>query len=137
MKDAVGSSILLTIILAFLAIFIIFTAFIMNYAACYRASNYVLTMIERTEGNIPVGTSSDNANSNTIIGQLKARNYYNSLEIDCFENKNGAIYKVKTSVPFNLPLIGVTLNLYVKNETKTIYNTQCNSNLNANFDKLY
>lgn len=135
MREAVGGSILFYIILGFLVVFIVFIAMIMNYAAAYRASNYVLTMIERTEGNILVGTTNDNAGDDSIIGQLKNRRYYNSLEISCSQNTNGAVYKVTTSVPFNLPIVNVNLNLDINNETKTIYGVECNNNLITN--KIY
>ena len=128
MREAVGGSMLFYIMIGFIFIFIVFIAIIMNYAAAYRASNYAITMIERTEGNVSVGNSSDSAGSNTIVGKLKARNYYNTLKITCSENSNGAIYKVVTTVPFKLPLVEVELNLAIKNETKTIYNVKCNKN---------
>ena len=129
MKDAVGSSILFYIILIFLAIFIVFIAFIMNYATAYRASNYVVTMIERYEGAVDIGSQNSDANEETLYGALKVRNYYNSLEVSCLENANGPVYKVITTIPFKLPIIEVSLDIKVQNETKTIYgkNIKCNN----------
>ena len=133
MREAVGGSLLFYIILGFLAVFIVFIALIMNYAAAYRASNYVLTMIERTEGQVAIGTSSSVAGDGTLVGALKERKYYNMLAVSCSEvNRDdgtvyGSIYKITTSVPFSLPLINSKLNLYINNETKTIYNVPCNN----------
>ena len=130
MKDAIGSSVLLSIILAFLAIFIIFIAFIMNYAMAFRASNYVVTMIERSEGNVKIGSTRDNAHDDTLYGALKARLYYNDyLKISCEENNNGAVYTVTTSLGFKLPLFDINIPIYINNETKTLYNVECNSAL--------
>ena len=132
MREAVGGSILFYIILGFLAIFIVFIALIMNYAACYRASNYVLTMLERTEGQVALGTRSDNAGDNTLYGALKERKYYNDLKVCCYQYNNSSdgkpssVYKIETVVNFDLPMIGVSLKLPIRNETKTIYGTTCN-----------
>ncbi len=123
MREAIGSSILFYIILGFLALFIVFIALIMNYAACYRASNYVLTMLERSEGNVP---------RDELEAALRERNYYNSLTVCCYEFKNDAderpnsIYKIETQVDFELPMLGVSLPLKIRNETKTIYGVSCN-----------
>ena len=122
MREAVGGSLLFYIMIGFIFVFIVFIAVIMNYAAAYRASNYVLTMIERTEGNVQMGTSKDTSDNNTLYGALRERKYYNSLSVCCNQNSNGAIYKITTVVQFDLPLINVHLPLYINNETKTLYN---------------
>ncbi len=127
MREAVGGSLLFYIIIGIIFVFIVFIGFIMSYAASYRASNYVLTMIERTEGNALIGNESDQADVDTLYGQLRARKYYNKLDVCCTENDNGAVYRIKTYVPFQLPLIDVTMNLEIANETKTIYGVKCNS----------
>ena len=127
MREAIGGSLLFYIMIGFIFIFIVFIAVIMDYASAYRASNAVLTQIERTEGNIKLGTSSDTADNNTLYGILKSRKYFNSLDVCCTKNSNGSIYKITTKVPFELPLIGVKLNLAINNETKTIYGTSCNT----------
>jgi len=116
MKDAVGGSVLFMIILGFLAVYIVFIGVIMNYAATYRASNYVVTRLEETEGEVT---------KNELVDLLKERNYYNGLEISCSTNNNGAVYKVTTFVSFEVPLLGVDLRLKVNNDTKTIYGVEC------------
>ena len=86
MREAIGSSILFYIILGFLALFIVFIALIMNYAACYRASNYVLTMIERTEGQV---------SKSELEEALRERNYYNTLTVCCHEYTNSSDNKTE------------------------------------------
>ena len=76
MREAVGGSILFYIILGFLAVYIIFIGVIMNYAATYRASNYVLTKIEQTNAEVKIGTQSDTKADGTLYGILKSQNYY-------------------------------------------------------------
>lgn len=120
MREAVGGSVLFMIILGFIAVYIVFIAVIMNYAATYRASNYVITTIEETEGN---------KNYRDLQDLLKTKNYYNDLVITCSENSNGdAVYKVETFVNFQIPLLDIDLNLSVNNETKAIYGVGCKEN---------
>ena len=127
MKDAVGSSVLFYVILIFLAIFIIFIAFIMQYATAFRASNYVVTMLERTEGNIDLKSSNKSAGEKSLVDYLQERLYYGDLEVSCDTNNNGAIYKVTTQIQFKLPLLEVNMPIYINNETKTIYKVKCNN----------
>lgn len=128
MREAVGGSLLFYIMIGFIFVFIVFIAVIMNYSAAYRASNYVLTMIERTEGQVQIGSqNSSQANDGTLYGALKERKYYNTLGVCCTENSNGAIYKITTVVDFKLPMVDVSLPLYINNETKTIYGVKCNT----------
>ena len=133
MKDAIGSSVLFYVILIFLAIFIIFIAFIMQYATAFRASNYVVTMLERTEGQIDIGSKDTSvAGDGSLYGYLKERLYYGKLDVACsvIGNPNttgGAVYRVTTQVQFKLPLLEVDLPIYINNETKTIYKVGCSS----------
>lgn len=120
MREAVGGSVLFMIILGFIAVYIVFIAVIMNYAATYRASNYVVTTIEETEGDVGY---------NNLVDALKTKNYYNDLKITCSNNKNGdAVYKVSTYVNFEIPLIDLKLKLTINNETKAIYGESCKQN---------
>ncbi len=119
MREAVGGSFLFYIILGFLAVYIVFIGIIMNYAATYRASNYVITQLEQTEGKI---------SRDEIMEGLRSRKYYNSLSIQCYD-KDGEIdpvYSVTTKVTFEIPIINYTTSLNIRNETKAIYGASCN-----------
>ena len=92
----------------------------MNYAATYRASNYVVTALEESEGEV---------SRSSLIESLQNRNYYNDLSITCSENSNGdAVYRVTTYVNFDVPLIDAHLRLAITNETKAIYGERCKEN---------
>jgi len=120
MREAVGGSLLFYIMIGFIFIYIVFIAVIMNYAATYRASNYVITALEESEGEV---------NRTTLIESLQDRNYYNDLSITCSENSNGdAVYRVTTYVNFDVPLIDAHLRLAINNETKAIYGEPCKEN---------
>ena len=138
MKDAVGGSLLFYIILAFLAVFIIFIAVIMNYAAAYRTNNYVVNMIEQYEGKYRFGTKSDSLDSDTIIAYLRRNNYNRPVRLECNDvGKDGVIrgsvFSVTTYVHFEVPLLGVSLNLPIKNDTKTIYGIRCETSEKDNY----
>ena len=126
MREAVGGSILFYIILGFLAVYIIFIGVIMNYAATYRASNSVLTKIEQTNATVKIGTQSDTKADGTLYGILKSQNYHNELYVCCSDIGQGnSIYYIRTSVNFEVPLLGFSQKIYIKNETKTIYGVKC------------
>lgn len=119
MREAVGGSMLFYIILIFIFIYIVFIGLIMNYAATYRATNYVVTTIEETEGDVLY---------NDLKSGLQSRNYHNDLTVTCSENSDGAVYKVETYVAFEIPLMGIDLTLAITNDTKTIYGENCKQN---------
>ncbi len=137
MREAVGGSILFYIILGFLAVYIVFIGVIMNYAATYRASNYVLTKIEQTEAKIEVGNQSDTKDENTLNGILKTMNYHNKLDVCCQDvgQTGNSIYKIKTYVNFEVPLLGTNLKLQIRNDTKTIYGVSCTESLKYGYPK--
>ena len=120
MREAVGGSLLFYIMIGFIFIYIVFIGVIMNYAATYRASNYVVTALEESEGEV---------SRSSLIESLQNRNYYNGLSITCSENSNGdAVYRVTTYVNFDVPLIDAHLRLAITNETKAIYGERCKEN---------
>lgn len=120
MREAVGGSMLFYIILIFIFIYIVFIGLIINYAATYRATNYVVTTIEETEGDVSF---------DTLKEDLKKRNYHNGLTVTCSPNHDGAVYSVETYVTFEFPLIGIINRNYpITNDTKTIYGEECKQN---------
>ena len=120
MREAFGGTILFYVILGFLAVYIIFIGLIMNYAATYRASNYVLTSIEESEANVDLSTLKSN------LAQL---NYHNGLDVCCTNNSNGSVYSIKTYVQFDLPILDLDLKLEIKNDTKTVYGVNCSDRI--------
>ena len=117
MREAIGSSILFYIILTFIGIFIVFIAIIMNYASAYRTNNYVVNMIEQSEGQVQFNDSTDSS----LVGYLKSKNYNNGLTVTCKHNANGSVFHIKTYVTFYIPIIEVGFPLEINNDTKTIY----------------
>ena len=50
MREAIGSSWMIYMVMTFIMVYVFFISFIMNYAAAYRAANYVVTQIENCQG---------------------------------------------------------------------------------------
>ncbi len=125
MREAVGGSMLMYIIIPIIFLFVVFIAFIMNYASAYRASNYLITQIETCEANI------DNCNSlphgkESMEENIRTKYYYrNGVSYSCTNNAKGSVYKVTLNVNFELPLIGKIGVYKVYSESKTIYNVNC------------
>ena len=123
MRESIGGTVLFFIILGFLALFIIFIAMIMNYASAYRTSNYVVNMIEQTEGRVAY----NNNGGESLVDYLARNRYHNGLDVTCsdIEGQNASVFHVTTYIYFELPMIGLNLEIPIKNDTKAIYNVSC------------
>lgn len=132
MREAIGGSYIIYIAIIFIMVYIFFVGFVMNYAAAYRAANYVVSQIENCQGRMD---NCDNTNMEIITKDVKKKYNYvtpkrapNSngiLSPTCLKNGNGVIYRVELPVEFDLPLLGGLRWMTVKAETKTIQNTTC------------
>ena len=71
--------------------------------------------------------AADTSSTSNLCHDLREeRKYHNKLYLSCRENSNGdAIYKVTTIVTFEVPLIGIDLDLEINNETKALYGVNC------------
>ena len=61
MRDAVGGSFMIKLIIVFLVLYIIFVAVALNYAKAFRVKNKVLDIIEQNEGIKDYDNASDTA----------------------------------------------------------------------------
>ncbi len=120
MREAIGGSLLYYILIPIIFLFIVFIAFIMNYASAYRASNYVISQIETCDANI---TNCGHSSIDSIKSYVRSKYRYNG-DIDfCYkQNNKGTVYRVTLYVSFDLPLIGKIGVYKVVSESKTIYN---------------
>lgn len=122
MREALGSSMMLYIIIPIIFIFIFFVGFIMNYASAYRSANYVITQIETCNGN----SNCDHVDFDTLQSKLKEEYHYDdNITISCMDNGTGSIYRVQVPISFDMPLLGRIGVYYVKSETKTLQTGIC------------
>ena len=118
MREAVGGSLLMYLVIPFLIIYIVFIAFIMNYASAYRAANYIVTQIESCQGHTDCKSNWD---ENVVSSQY---HYKGTPRVTCIANgTNSAVFRVEMDVDFDLPLIGEFSAFTVKAETKSVHNT--------------
>lgn len=127
MREAIGSSWIIYIAVIFIMIYIFFVGFVMNYAAAYRAANYVVSQIENCQGKM---NDCNGVTMTTITNTVRTKYSYvtpnrSPISPTCFANGNGVIYRVELPVEFDLPLLGGLRWMIVKAETKTIQNTTC------------
>ena len=125
MREAVGGSLLLYIIIPIIILIIIFIGFIMNYASTYRAANYVTTQIESCNADM---NKCQHSSIDKIKQEINDKYGYNgNFDVCCIDNDKGSVYRTSLNVEFELPLIGEFSPFNVKTETKTIYNVSCAS----------
>ncbi len=128
MREAVGGSLLLYLLIPIIVLIIVFVGFIMRYASTYRAANYVTSKIETCNGKMDenANTTCGHASKNSIKNELKSKyNYINGYTVCCIDNDRGSVYRTTLKVEFELPLVGKFSPFNVKVETKTIYNVKC------------
>ena len=129
MREAIGGSLMLYLIIPIIVLVIFFVAFIINYASTYRAANYVVSEIENCQGMMNNCGGSTNKMQEITETVKKEYNYFtpgnSTITPKCIPNGNGVVYRVELPVNFELPLLGSINAIYVKVETKTIPNTTC------------
>ena len=123
MREAIGGSWILYIFFVIIFIFVCFMAFVMNYASAYRTNNYIISAFEQYEGNQTILTKSN-------LQKAVKQNYGYTGDISCccesLSNGAGVVYKIKTYVEFEVPLIG-TFPIGITTDSKTVYNGVCTS----------
>ena len=123
MREAVGGSLLMYLIIPIIIVFIVFIGFIMNYASAYRAANYIVTQIETCQGYL------DDCKSNWSKEVVSGKYHYvGPVNISCRKVDNVAnavVYNVELQVVFDLPVFGSFSAYSVKSETKSMHNNTC------------
>lgn len=128
MREAVGGSLLLYLIIPIIIVFIVFIGFIMNYASAYRAANYVITQIENCQGQMR-----DCSELKDITETIRTKYSYvtedrKTIKPCYYVNGNDTyVFRVTLPVSFELPLIGNFNPMRVKAETKSISNVPTKS----------
>ena len=125
MREAVGGSLLLYLVIPIIVLIIAFIGFVMRYASAYRAANYVVTQIETCQGNL---SSCGHTALGTIKEEIQEKYHYTSnqgIDLQCDGNSRGAVYRVSLPVEFELPVIGNFRLFSVTAETKTMMGATC------------
>ena len=139
MKDAVGGSLLLYLVVIFTSIVILFFAGILAYSKAYKVKNRIIEVIEKhgtydssvvAEINNDLNRAgyrsvSSNAQLNSKCGNqnLNSTTYFYCVYEDESSLESGKSYKVVTYVHFDFPVIGDILEFPVRGQTKTLGKT--------------
>lgn len=113
MKEAVGGTVLLKIVLVFLIVYIMFMAIVLKYGRTFRIKNALINQIEQNEG---FKTKEE------IEEAAKSLGYFRTLNA-CYvklPGEKGYYYQIEIFAQFDLPLISNTLNIPVTGETRII-----------------
>lgn len=124
MREAIGGSMLMYFIIPFIFLFVVFIAFVMNYASAYRSANFAVSQIETCNG---VFNGCGHFDFDNLVNKLKAKYHYgDSVDISCTENGVGTVYNVTLHVSFDMPFVGRVGVYDVKSETRTLQgNKKC------------
>ncbi len=119
MREAVGGTLLLKIVLVFLVVYIGFMAIILNYGKTFRIKNRLINYIEQNEGILKKEELDDyakqlNYNLSTVGSSKWLDACYYSVP------GKGYYYKVKVYITFNLPLVNNKLYIPITGETRII-----------------
>ena len=112
MREAVGGTLLLQIVLVFLVVYIGFMAIILNYGTVFRTKNKIINYIEQYEGVKNVSELTDVAR--------RRFDYHGDIDA-CYtavENR-GYYYKVKIYINFQFSIF-FDLKIPVSGETRLI-----------------
>ena len=125
MREAIGGTMLMYMVLFFLIIYIFFMAVVINYGRVFRAKNALVSYIEDNEG------FKDGDLSDFLI---KANNVgYTSGAIDvCYSQPNPSndtkYFSVRLYISFQLPLVINAIIIPITGETIGVRNVEDNVN---------
>lgn len=139
MKEGIGGTFMIYVLLVFLAVYITFVAVAFNYARAFRVKNKIIDIIEQNEG---ISSYAD-VSSNSTLGQIDTylnQVQYNIADIDkndCSESEyqyinsrgycigsigsnDAKYYKIKTFIKLEIPFLNLGFTIPVKGETRKI-----------------
>jgi len=119
MREAIGGTMLMYIVLIFLIVYIFFMAVVINYGRVFRVKNTLINYIENAEG---LKTDDDLKNMGDYAREL---GYTGSVHLCYTEgNNNMTYYSVMLYASFQLPLVNNSLNISIAGETSGIRNVE-------------
>ena len=117
MREAIGGTMLMYIVLFFLFVYIAFMAIVINYGRVFRVKNAIVSYVEQTEG-------IQDANVQNEIVQLAGDMGYKGRICVCYtEGQKGIYYlSIRVFATFQLPLLPKEnyLDLNISGETSAI-----------------
>ncbi len=154
MRDAIGGTWLMGIVLVFVVLFSSFLAFAVNYSKAFKVKNEIINIIEKSEGYTTQNTDRTLVDVDSTEGKIKqylngiGYNTSSDLEVKCpnegtepiadgnycvtpitdaygEKNELKTYYTVTTFVIIEFPFFNGNFNIPISGETKRIYNDKC------------
>lgn len=138
MREAIGGTMLMNIVIVFLVVYIMFMAVVINYGRVFRAKNALVTFIEAEEGFKAGGTRSVREKA-TELG------YNGDIHVCYTEGNNTKYFSILLYINFDLPLVSSDVRIPINGETSGIRNvadnvegiSMCNTNGRGLKDSSY
>ena len=118
MREAVGGTLLLKIVLVFLVVYIGFMAIILNYGKTFRIKNKLINFIEQSEGLAKVEDLENEAKR--LSYNLSSAGSDDWLRVCYYSTAKGYYYRLSVYIRFNLPLVNNKLLIPITGETRLI-----------------
>lgn len=123
MREAVGWTFILTLIIPIVLIFIMLTFFAMDYSLAYRAGNYFVEQIETCQAM----SSCEHTNMDQLKSEIKEMyHYHGDIECSCEGSKESTVCSVILGVDLELPVVGKVEYFKFKVQTKPMYSSDGN-----------
>ncbi len=131
MRESIGATFLIKIMIIFIVLYNSLLAIAVNYAMVFRVKNRVINLIEQYEG--------CNSAKGYIKEYISKVGYYRGAssnkkqyEITAHSASLGTYYTVTTYISFEFPIVRNIVNFPIRGETKVIYGidenqSQCDS----------
>ncbi len=146
MREAIGGTWILQLVIVFMLLFVAFLALSLNYSKAFQIKNEMLTMIEKKEGvtsdtltlmnnylknsgyrvqkNCPMGSYGvSDLNRNTISLATNGGQYYyciTKVAAPSTLHRKKVYYKIENFFYFNLPIIGDIVKFTINGTTNDI-----------------
>ncbi len=148
MREAIGGTWIMQLVIIFMLLFVAFLALSLNYSKAFQVKNDILSMIEKKEGvtndtiklinnylsasgyNVQntcpensYGISNLSSNTGVKVGANDSNKYYYCIEklnSPSPHNNSKVYYKVETFFYFNLPVLGEIFKFTINGSTNDI-----------------
>jgi hypothetical protein len=137
MRESIGATFLIKIMVVFIILYNSLLAIAVNYAMAFRVKNEIINLLEQYEGCAGAKDSIESyiANVGYYRAATPSQGPYSIVPVQ-EENRNGTYYIVTTYLKFDFPFVKDVMRVDVKGETKVIYgvletDTEC-GNINGN-----
>lgn len=115
MREAIGGTLLMQIVIVFLIIYIFFMAVVINYGRVFRTKNSLISFIEAEEG-FKEGVARKVRERATSLG------YNGEIHVCYTDGNDSKYYSVMVFITFQLPLVTQNIEIPITGETSAIRN---------------